>query len=162
MKFSSAYWTLVVVALTFYSCKEKTEANEIPINIQFEKEAELTFINRIGDTVATLNIELAEDDYEHQTGLMHRKEMNDDQGMLFVFNDEIIRSTFYMKNTYIPLDMVYLDKDLMIVDVNKNTTPLDENPIPSRSPSMYVLELTAGSFEKLGLQAGDEGTLIRQ
>ncbi len=74
--------------------------------------------------------------------------------MLFVFEEEGPHS-FYMKNTLIPLDIIFIDKDLKIVSIQRNASPLDESGIPSGGPVQYVLEINAGLSDLWGLGVGD-------
>jgi hypothetical protein len=104
--------------------------------------------------ITQFDIEIADNDYEVQTGLMHRKSMQDDRAMLFIFPDSRMQS-FYMKNTYISLDIIYIDKDKHIVSIQENSNPLDETPLPSQFPAQYVLEINAGLSKKLNLNVGD-------
>jgi uncharacterized membrane protein (UPF0127 family) len=80
---------------------------------------------------------------------MHRKQMKTNRGMLFIYEDQRERQTFYMKNTFIPLDLIYLNSELEIVDFNLDTKPLSEDYISSEIPSMFVLELNAGQVNQL-------------
>jgi len=103
-------------------------------------------------------IEIAEDDASRAHGLMDRTHMDDDHGMLFVFQDDAPRA-FWMKNTKIPLDMLYFDADRRLVSVQHNVPPCVADPCPAYSsgaPARYVLELNAGQAEKLGVSSGDE------
>jgi uncharacterized protein len=102
-------------------------------------------------------IELAEDDASREHGLMDRTSMDADHGMLFVFKDDMPRA-FWMKNTKIPLDMLFFDADLKLVSVQRNVPPCVTERCPAYSsgaPARYVLELNAGQAEKLGLTSGD-------
>ena len=82
-----------------------------PTEISFKKEGELTLYKSTSDSIITkLDIEIADTDYDVETGLMYRTSMKDQQGMLFVFPTMRQRS-FYMKNTLIPLDIIYLDNN---------------------------------------------------
>jgi len=132
------------------SCQSKTKSPVKPIEISFTKEADLAFIKGT-DTILNMDIELAESDYEQQTGLMHRTSMDMNQGMLFVYEDERPRPTFYMKNTQIPLDLIYINQDMMVVEINKNAQPLDETPIRAYKPAKYVLEVNAGFSDKYNI-----------
>ncbi|MBT8245201.1 MAG: DUF192 domain-containing protein [Winogradskyella sp.] len=105
--------------------------------------------------VKTLDIEIADDEYQTQTGLMYRNSMKDKQGMLFIFPNEIARS-FYMKNTRIPLDIIYISKDSSIVSFQKNAKPFDETSLPSNVPAKYVLEINAGLTNTWKLEVGDK------
>ena len=99
------------------------------------------------------NVEIAATDAQRTTGLMYRQSMARDAGMLFDF--KISRPVMmWMKNTYLPLDMVFIDKSGRIVRIAKDTTPHSLDVISSGGPVRYVLELNAGTSERVGLQAG--------
>lgn len=104
--------------------------------------------------IQKLNIEIADDEYQTETGLMYRKSMDDNQGMLFIFPDSQYRY-FYMRNTEIPLDIIYIDEDQAIVSIQKNAKPHDETSLPSEGPTKYVLEINAGLSTKWNLEKGD-------
>ena len=117
------------------SCQEKQKSTVNLIDVTFRKEGVLQIYKSTNDSLITsFDIELAEDDYETQTGLMHRGSMSRNQAMLFIFSDEKIRS-FYMKNTLIPLDIIYLNALKQVINIKKNAIPLDEQSIPSIAPS---------------------------
>ncbi|MEL6812124.1 MAG: DUF192 domain-containing protein [Bacteroidota bacterium] len=146
---------LFSLLLQSYSCKDSAGKNVLTKEITFTKEGQLTLKKATSDSiVATLDIELAETEYETQTGLMYRKSMQDDRGMLFVFDDEIRRS-FYMKNTEFGLDIIYLDGDRKVVSIQKNAKPFNKTSLPSEAPAKYVLEVNAGLSDQWGLEAGD-------
>lgn len=103
------------------------------------------------------SVELAETREKQALGLMFRDEMAEDHGMLFLFPAESMRS-FWMKNTRIPLDILYFDEDLKLVSMSENTPPCRTRNCPayrSTGPAKYVLELNAGKAAELGLKAGD-------
>ena len=85
---------------------------------------------------------------------MYRRVMAEDAGMLFVFNDDRPRA-FWMKNTYIPLDIIYISGNGEIVSIAKDTKPLDETSVPSYLPARFALELNAGLTDKLDIEEGD-------
>jgi len=157
----SKAWYLVfsiVLTIGLVSCKTDSKKVVTPIKIEFKKEGELTVIKAGSDSIkATFDIEIADDDYQRETGLMHRQTMEDHQAMLFVFPEEDYRS-FYMKNTYITLDIIYLDKDGEIVSFQYDAKPLDETSLPSNIPAQYVLEIKAGLSEKFDIQIDDKVT----
>lgn len=102
-------------------------------------------------------IEIAADEASRSHGLMDRTEMAADHGMLFVFDDDQPRA-FWMKNTKIPLDMLFFDADRKLVSVQHRVPPCVADPCPAYSsgaPARYVLELNGGEAEKLGLTSGD-------
>ena len=95
--------------LQAYSCKDTSENKVLTKEITFKKEGELTLKKAENDSVlATLEIEISETEYETQTGLMYRKSMEQNRGMLFIFAREA-RKSFYMKNTEFPLDIIYVN-----------------------------------------------------
>lgn len=103
-------------------------------------------------------VEIAEDDASRAQGLMDRTEMATGHGMLFVFPDDAPRA-FWMKNTKIPLDMLFFDSKLRLVSVQRDVPPCLADPCrgySSGAPARYVLELNAGEATKLGLHPGDE------
>ena len=142
------------ILFSISSCKEEQKIIK-PITIEFKKEGELKLYKSTSDTIISqFNIEIADNDYEVQTGLMHRQTMQNDRAMLFIFPDSRMRS-YYMKNTYIPLDIIYLNKERIIVSIQENTKPLDETSLPSQFPAQYVLEINAGLSKNLNLNVGD-------
>ena len=105
------------------------------------------------------SIEVADDDATRSRGLMFRDRMADDHGMLFIFPDQRPRS-FWMKNTRIPLDIIYLDRELRVVSISADTPPCRSRSrrcpgYPSAGPAQYVLEINAGRAAELGLLPGD-------
>lgn len=152
---------LFVVASTFSSCKEEVKRVVKTEPIAFTKEGELSIIKQKVDTLITkLDIEFAQSEYETQTGLMYRKSMTENQGMLFIFPDEKMHS-FYMKNTEIPLDIIFLKADLTIASFQENAQPMNENGLSSQVPVQYVLEVNAGLAEKWLLEVGDKITYLK-
>lgn len=103
------------------------------------------------------SVEIADTPEKQALGLMYRDEMPADHGMLFVFPDEAPR-TFWMKNTRIPLDIMYFDKNLRMVGASMNTPPCRTSRCPSYpsiAAAMYVLELNAGIASELGVGPGN-------
>lgn len=144
------------ISLSFSACNEDKKEKTIETDpISFTKEGELYLIKASGDTISKLDIEIAESDYEHQTGLMYRKDMKDSQGMLFLYDSESIRN-FYMKNTYLPLDIIYYDADSALVSIQKNARPMDDTSLPSKEPAQYVLEVNAGLSDEWQLGMNDK------
>ncbi|MFS4493775.1 DUF192 domain-containing protein [Maribacter sp. 2308TA10-17] len=145
-----------IISAFIGSCKEEPKKVIKTEPIGFTKEGELTITKQKVDTlIAKLDIEFAESEYETQTGLMYRKSMEDHQGMLFIFSDERMHS-FYMKNTEIPLDIIFLKADLTIASFQENAQPMNETGLSSQVPIQYVLEVNAGLAEKWLLEVGDK------
>jgi uncharacterized membrane protein (UPF0127 family) len=110
-----------------------------------------------------ITIEIADTDALREHGLMERTHMEDDHGMLFVFDDDAPRA-FWMKNTKIPLDMLFFNADRKLVSVQHRVPPCIADPCPAYSsgaPARYVLELNGGQAQKLGLSPGDEMQIHR-
>lgn len=107
---------------------------------------------------AVVSVELALTREAQARGLMYRTELAENSGMLFVFDDEADRS-FWMSNTPISLDILYIRSDASIVSIAARTTPYSEKSIPSRGPARYVLEVPGGWAERHGVKAGDRLTL---
>jgi len=99
-------------------------------------------------------VEMAYTPAEQAKGLMDRRELPEGQGMLFDFHHEQLTS-FWMKNTYIPLDMIFIRGDGRILRIAENTVPLSEALIPSGGPVRAVLEVNGGTAKKLGIAPGD-------
>jgi hypothetical protein len=105
------------------------------------------------ESVAQFNVELAVEPAQRRRGLMHRRSMASGWGMLFVYPNEAMRS-FWMKNTYIALDMVFADRTGRIVHILERVEPMTTAPRSSNEPSQYVLELKAGAADEHGLSRG--------
>ena len=106
----------------------------------------------------SFTVEIADSSEEQALGLMFRDSMPPDQGMLFIFPNEAPRS-FWMKNTRIPLDIMYFDKELRLVSISADTQPCRVRRCPSYPsvvPAQYVLELNAGKATELGVGIGDK------
>lgn len=127
--------TLIIflIIFTFTGCKEKLHYIEI--------------------NGAKLYIEIALTEQERATGLMFRESLPENQGMLFVFENEQILN-FWMKNTSIPLSIAYIRENGLIIGIY-DMKPYDETPISSMYPCKYALEVNKGWFSKNNIKAGD-------
>ncbi|MFH1978763.1 MAG: DUF192 domain-containing protein [Candidatus Aenigmatarchaeota archaeon] len=119
-----------------------------------------------GDTVVFMTdagqvpvfVEVADNPIKQQQGLMNRTELKKDSGMLFIFGDETMRH-FWMKNTLIPLDMIFIDSDGEIVHIHKNVQPCKTticDTYGSNKPAKYVVEVIGGYTDKKGIDIGDK------
>ena len=104
--------------------------------------------------VHVFTVELADTDAEREKGLMFRKELPEGSGMLFDFHEEQPVG-FWMQNTYIPLDMIFIRGDGRILRIAENTEPLSTKIIPSGGPVRAVLEVIGGTARKMGIAPGD-------
>ena len=105
--------------------------------------------------VRHFTVEIADTDATRESGLMFRKSLAPDRGMLFDFGSPQT-VTFWMKNTLIPLDMVFIAKDGRVVSIARNAVPMSEALIPSGGPIVGVLELRGGRAAEIGVKPGDE------
>jgi uncharacterized protein len=137
-------WSLTVLAVALFAAAA-----------DFARAAELQTLEIASKTgVHAFQVEMAITPEEKERGLMFRRELPDGQGMLFDFQfDQNV--AFWMKNTYIPLDMLFIRADGRILRIAENTEPLSERNVPSGGPVRAVLEVIGGTAKKLGIAAGD-------
>ena len=122
--------------------------------IPFTTEGRLAFIQD-GDSTVTIDIEIAETDSARQRGMMQRKGFpNDRSGMLFPFEKEEPQS-FWMSNTPVALDIIFVDADSQIVSIAKYTTPFSSENYRSGDPAQFVVEVPAGFADSHGILEGD-------
>ena len=154
------YGTFVILSLTMANCQSKktTQAtsNDLTTDVKFRKEGELKFLEGKTDKlISKIDIEVASTPEEEQQGLMYRRSMADSLGMLFMFDTEEAQS-FWMKNTYIPLDIIYVNAKKEIVSISQDCKPLSEDAIPSIGNAKYVVEVIGGYAAQKGLKKGDK------
>ena len=151
-------YVLCAVGLIAPACTQTEQKESPPRAAPNPAEAqalpESPLVISSGAQAHRLTVELADDDAERSTGLMHRGQMNDDHGMLFDFQTPR-RVAFWMRNTFIPLDMIFIKSDGEIVSIFENVPPLNDNTVGPERPVRAVLELNAGISKKLGLKVGD-------
>ena len=137
MHFKFIYLTFNFFLISFYTfSNEKIEVSIYNKNITF-------------------NVEVAKTIEERRTGLMYRKKLLNNEGMLFIFPREKIIQ-LWMKNTYIPLDVIFISENKVIVDIKKNMEKLSETIVKSKVRSRYALEFNAGLINKLDIEIGDK------
>ena len=157
----SLIFLLLLMLFPFVNKNNKVEekaANENASKkaaVEFVKEGELTFVKNSGGFISQINIEIAGDETERTQGLMYRDKMKENEGMFFIFDFETAQS-FWMKNTLISLDIIFINKENKIVKIHKNTETLSENSYPSGKPAIYVVEVVAGYTDKFGINEGDK------
>lgn len=144
---------LIAGILTSCADEPKESSIETP-EITFEREGEMELLKE-EEVIKILEIEIADSPYEWETGLMYRESLGEEQGMLFVYPQEGPRN-FYMKNTHIPLDLIFYSKDSVVVSYHENAVPMDETPIPSNAPAQFILEVNAGKVEEWNIETGDK------
>jgi uncharacterized protein len=112
-------------------------------------------------TALRVNVEIVDTNEKRALGLMYRRELPELQGMLFLFPRQEPLS-FWMKNTPLPLDILFIDSSLTIVGIAQNTTPFSEKVIPSDKPAQFVLEVNGGFCQRHGIAVGDRVELPRR
>ena len=154
---------LMIVLIVFshvYGCKKETynKIHTAPINqpheIRFHKGGELVFINKDGKSIVMIDVEIPKTLKEISAGLMFRHTLAEKQGMLFE-HDKFKARFFWMKNTYIPLDMIFVNKTKNIIRIRKNAEPLSKDLIQIPEGTQYTIEVNSGFCHKYGIVAGD-------
>ncbi len=161
MDYGRCHRTAVVIfvliccwAFSRFSCRRARIEHAAPI--AFKSEGRLSVIKKNGrDTVITIAIEIADREEERIQGLMNRYFLPDTGGMLFVF-EAPRQLSFWMKDTYLPLDIIFIDDNQNIIEIRENMAPLNTMPIWSRSPARYALEVNAWFCRQRGIKEGDK------
>ena len=143
---------VAALLLPLAACETEPE-RPAPRSIPFEIDGTLTF-SRDGRELATIAIETADTDSTRARGLMERREIPDDTGMLFIFPTEEVQG-FYMANTPSSLDIIFVGADSLVTNVEANTVPFQVSPTyNSDGPTQYVVEVPAGYAQRHGITAG--------
>lgn len=152
---------IVTIGLTVYFLQKNGSTAQIStqseaLDIPFNKQGKLAFVGQqSNDTLAVIDIEIADNNESRARGLMYRRSLPENAGMLFIQGMEEMQS-FWMKNTYIPLDILFVNRDKEIVTIHANTTPLKEWNYASTAPALYVVEVNAGFANRHGINTGDK------
>ena len=117
-------------------------------------ETQNLLILKDNQILVNFNVEIAQTPYQLQKGLMHRKHLDEMSGMLFIF-DEIGEKIFWMKNTLIPLDIIFINNSGKILTIHKNTIPFSEKPLKGGKNTKYVLEINSGLTNKYKIFEGN-------
>jgi hypothetical protein len=147
----AAVATILIMVLPD-SGKQSSEEN---LSYEFVKHGTAAFFDKDGIEICSFDIEIADTAETMSTGLMYRDSLAVNQAMLFLYEKPDILS-FWMKNTYLPLDIIFIGPDSTIVSIGKETTPFSEASVVSKGPSQYVLEVNAGISDKFNLNIGDK------
>lgn len=146
---------LIFLGLSF-ACSgsdSRSSSNNQPQGRTITLESELSFLDNDGNEISTLQIAIADEPLERNQGLMDVRTMGQDEGMLFIFEENRPQS-FWMANTPLSLDIMYVNIDSVIVRIYADTTPFSEATLPSGEPSMYVVETNAGYALTNGITEG--------
>ena len=150
----SAVVIAIALVIVFMPKKTATDSSITSSAPSYKKEGECTFTHRDDRPIVTIDIEIADDENRREIGLMGRPVMDEHQGMLFVFDQEQMAS-FWMKNTILPLDIIFINKIGEIVTICKNTTPFSEQSYSATALTLLVVEVDAGFTDRDGIKEGD-------
>ncbi len=137
---------------------ERADATARGSSLRYDPRRLPVTLHPAGGAPRVLRLEVARSPAERARGLMYRKEIPEDGGMLFVFERED-DWPFYMRNTYIPLDLLYLDSEGTICGFVENMRPLDESPRSSGCAARFVIEVRGGAVAAWALRVGDRVSL---
>ena len=135
--------------------QKKVEQKQEHPEPQFKKQGELEFLKSGSrKQISKIDIELSATDSSRMMGLMWRKSMEENRGMLFIFEDVDLHS-FWMKNTIMSLDIIFITEKLEIINIHKKAKPYSTDALPSLKPAKYVVEVIAGYTDKFDIKPGD-------
>jgi uncharacterized protein len=146
---------LFLLSINLLSCKSSESGTTEQTKPQFRHDGYLEIHSESGEFKATFDIEIVTKENELARGLMFRESMEPNQGMLFVF-EFVDYHSFWMQNTYLSLDMLFIDQNDTIVSIAPNTTPYSEEQIYPDKPNKYVLEILAGTANRLNIKETDK------
>lgn len=150
-----AFLALLVFSYLPKSNDDSNSKVDFKTTFDFNKQGELTFTSSENNFLKKIDIEIADNDEKRAEGLMYRTEMADNQGMLFIFPREEMQS-FWMRNTGISLDILFVNADNKIVTIHNHTETYSDNSYPSTAPAKFVVEVNAGFCEKYNINEGDK------
>ncbi|MXX96067.1 MAG: DUF192 domain-containing protein [Rhodothermaceae bacterium] len=157
MKYHFAPLILLIVLAS--SCQNSPEPTPAAPEIPFRVDGSLDFV-RVGETLLSLDIEIADTDSLRERGMMQRTSFPPESGMLFLFDQQEIRQ-FWMGNTPLSLDLLFISNDSTIVDIAKYARPYSDEPIVGGAPAQFVLEVPGGFADTRGIVEGDQVRWVR-
>ncbi len=128
------------------SCSDSQQQTENEVEEsgrQLQFTGKVSFIKDESDTVSTVEVAVADNNQSRSEGLMNVNELPEDSGMLFIFENDQSRS-FWMANTPLPLDILFVNSDMNIVRIHRNTQPYSQESIQSDAPARFVVEVNGG------------------
>lgn len=151
------YLSLILTSfLSVNSCGNGDQQNEQLIDEngrELEFTSEVSFIRSEGDTVSTVEVAVADDNRSRSEGLMNVNELPENSGMLFIFSNDQARS-FWMANTPLSLDIIFVNSNMEIVRIHRNTQPYSQESIQSEAPARFVVEVNTGYTLEHDIQEG--------
>lgn len=140
-----------MLLLIFAGCRsEERDLPTIRTESEFRRDGSLSFLTAEGDTISTIDIEIADTDEARGRGLMGRRSLPPRSGMFFIM-DSADTTGFWMRNTPMPLDIIFVGPDSQVVSIARRTTPYSDENIRPAAPKKYVVEVRAGQAERLGI-----------
>lgn len=144
----------LLVAILFAACGDQSkERSSIYNGRTVTPELTVQFVTPEGEFVSEVEVQISDDISERSQGLMDVRQLPEDHGMLFIFEEEQPLS-FWMANTPLPLDIMYVNSDSIIVSIYHSTTPFSEKGLPSGDPALYVVETNGGYAISRGIEEG--------
>ncbi|MEX0995373.1 MAG: DUF192 domain-containing protein [Balneolaceae bacterium] len=134
---------LLTFLILLISCNRQHGGESDPRGRILEYTSEVTFLNLAGEAVSTIETAVADDEASRSAGLMNVQRLPTDKGMIFIFEDQQPRS-FWMANTPLALDIIFVNADFEIVRIHRNTQPYSDRSIQSEKPAKFVIETNAG------------------
>lgn len=144
---------LIISLLTSCQNKDSGEQPEQSKGQELELTEEVSFLNQNNEEISSIKVAIADDQQERNQGLMDVNNLPADAGMLFIFPEEEELS-FYMANTPLPLDIMFVNADSVIIRIHHNTTPFNSKQLLSDGPAKYVVETNAGYAVSNDIQEG--------
>ena len=134
----------LLIAFSLSACAEEDpEDTATPESRELDFTATVHFLDSETDTVMSIRASVADDERSRTAGLMDVHDLPQDRGMFFIFEDEEPRS-FWMANTPLPLDIIFVNSEGEIVRIHQNTRPYSDRSVESDQPAMYAVEVNAG------------------
>ncbi|HMB89680.1 MAG TPA: DUF192 domain-containing protein [Rhodothermales bacterium] len=143
-------YLLLLLCLVLLAACESEPQPALPRDIPFRADGTLDFVHPDGSVIRTIDVEIATSDSAWARGLMDRRSLTLGQGMLFLFPEAEMKS-FWMKNTPIPLDIMFVASDSQIVNIAKRTPPLSQEQILSTDSAQFVVEVRGGFSDRFGI-----------
>lgn len=155
VRVTSTVKSLVILALLLTSCHSEPSAD-----VRLSEDVKAEVYSPQGALLTTLGLEIARTPAQRAKGLMFRGPLPDDRGMIFVFPKEAAYR-FWMKNTQIPLDMIFVSRDMEVVELVENAVPFSEETRGGNADSLYVIEINGGLASAYGIKEGARVVLER-
>lgn len=155
MRLATLFSFSLILILLAANCSEEKQSNnnDSKKGRTLNYEQTIAFLSTSGDTLTTVDAAIADDDKERNQGLMDVNDLPKDKGMLFIFEDNKARS-FWMANTPLSLDIMFVNEDYEIVRIHQNTKPFSEKSLASEDPAKYVIETNSGFCISHDIQEG--------